>query len=165
MSWEKRERAHSTNCEKVARLAWRFAARRTHTFTARAKGALEKSLQFWKANIYKGLLVGSAIHEPTGSMAKQFSTLAFLLLCEGQKVTFFPLSSGKNINDLRFSRELGKWSFWHPENRQDWQCSHRAKMHDFWGSKLITFHPPLDIQKPGKNIEIWRHESRKNITS
>ena len=27
-------------------------------------------------------------------------------------------------------------------------------MHDFWGSKLIAFQPPLDIQKPGKNIEI-----------
>ena len=27
-------------------------------------------------------------------------------------------------------------------------------MHDFWGSKLIAFQPLLDIQKPGKNIEI-----------
>ncbi len=39
---------------------------------------------------------------------EQFSTLAFLLLFEGQKVTFFPLSRGKNINEIRLSRELGK---------------------------------------------------------
>jgi len=39
---------------------------------------------------------------------EQFSTLAFLPLFEGQKVTFVPLSSGKNINESRLSRELGK---------------------------------------------------------
>ena len=36
---------------------------------------------------------------------EQFSTLAFLLLFEDQKVTFFPLSSGKNINEIHLSRE------------------------------------------------------------
>ena len=41
-------------------------------------------------------------------ISEQFSTLAFLLLFEDQKVTFFPLSSGKNINEIRLSRELGK---------------------------------------------------------
>ncbi len=43
-----------------------------------------------------------------GGNAEQFSTLAFLPLFEGQKVIFFPLSSGKNINEIRLSRELGK---------------------------------------------------------
>ena len=42
------------------------------------------------------------------NMTEQFSTLAFLLLFEGQKVMFFPVSSGKNINEIRLSRELGK---------------------------------------------------------
>ena len=39
-------------------------------------------------------------------VTEQFSTLAFLLLFEGQKVTFFPLSSGKNIKETRISRKL-----------------------------------------------------------
>ena len=51
------------------------------------------------SGILTAILVVCLLSHTTPIIAEQFSTLAFLqLLFEAQKVTFFPLSSGKNIN-------------------------------------------------------------------